>query len=272
MNTKTFPEAALLALLALSAASPALAGGGFSFAYRGRIDPEGAAMPETVEAVFSLYAESDGGAPLWSATNAVRPSADGVFQLELAGDGLAAAFTNAGARFLGVALGGGEEQHPRQEILAAPLAERAAAAEALAPGAAIGLLDAPDVVAADATFLSLQVDGPFALDGSGASLQVGRTAVSGTLRLKKSSGNSRVSVFRNAAPEHYAPNSLAAGTVLFHTDSGGVVTVVSRPESWRNPNGEPCCATWAVPPGDFAAPFGVDHPVDVWFYPFGASN
>ena len=201
MNTKTFPGAALPALLALAAAaSPALADGGFSFAYRGRIDPEGAAMPETVQAVFSLYAEPDGGAPLWAATNAVRPSADGVFQLELSGDGLAAAFTNAGARFLGVALAGGEEQHPRQEILAAPLAERAAAAGALAPGGTVGLLDAPDVVAANATFRDLCVDGPLALDGSGASLQVGRTAVSGTLRLRKASGDAHVLVFRNAAP------------------------------------------------------------------------
>ena len=270
MNTKTFPGAALLALLSL--ASPARADGGFSFAYRGRIDPEGAAMPETVQAVFSLYAESDGGAPLWTATNAVLPGADGAFQLELSGDGLAAAFTNAGARFLGVALGGGEEQHPRQEILAAPLADRAAAAGALAPGGTIGLLDAPAVVAADATFRDLRVDGPLALDGSGASLQVGRTAVSGTLRLRKASGAARVSVLRNAAPDHYRVDSLTAGTVLFRTDSGGLVTVVSRSDYWRNPNVEPCCATWAVPPGDFAPPFGVDHPVDVWFYPFGASN
>lgn len=283
MNTKNFSGAALLArlarpallaLLALAAAAPsARAEGGFSFAYRGRIDPKGAAMPETVEAVFSLYAEADGGAPLWSATNAVFPSADGVFQLELAGDGLAAAFTNAGARFLGVALGGGEEQHPRQEILAAPLAARAATAAAPAPGASVGLLDAPDVVAAAATFHGLGLEGPLALEGSGASLQVSRALVHGTLKLRKGADGAHVSVLRNAEPDHWQLDRLETGTTLFTTDSGGLVTIVSNTNDWTPRSSfVPCCATWAIPPGDFAPPFAVDHPVNVWFYPFGASN
>lgn len=264
MNTKTWIGAALLSL----AAAAASAADGFSFVYRGRIDPEGATMPETVQAVFSLYAEQNGGSPAWTATNAVRPSADGVFQCELGGDGLAAAFTNAGARFLGVMLGDGEEQHPRQEILAAPLAACAATTGRLVPGGSVGTLDAPSVVAANATFHTLQVDGPLDLSGAGAALRVDWTNVSGTLRLRRSG---RVSVFRDARPDSYAFESLSTDTALFHTDSGGVLTVLSNPSHWGDPDAIPC-ACWAVPPGDVYPPVDVPHPVQVYFYPFGASN
>lgn len=259
------------AVLSLAAAAPASAADGFSFAYRGRIDPEGAAMPETVEAVFSLYDKASGGEAAWTATNAVFPSADGVFQCELAGDGLAAAFTNAGARFLGVTLGDGEEQHPRQEILSAPLAERADTAVALLSGGSVGTLDAPEIVAGAAAFRDLQVDGTLALEGSDAALQLTRAAVSGTLALRKAGADSRVSIFRDAPPDEYALNGLSTGTVLFRTDSGGVMTVLSDPAHWNDAGAVPC-ATWAVPPGDVRPPFDVAHPVRVYFYPFGASN
>lgn len=264
MNTKTWIGAALLSL----AAAAAPAGDGFSFVYRGRIAPAGATMPETVQAVFSLYAEQDGGSPEWTATNAVFPSADGVFQCELGGDGLAAAFTNAGARFLGVALAGGEEQHPRQEILAAPLAGRAATAGGLVPGGSVGTLDAPSVVAASATFHALQVNGPLDFYAAGSSLRVDRTEIDGALRLRRSG---RVSVFRDAPPEHYDFQSLSTGTVLFRTESGGVLTVLSDPSRWGDPGAIPC-ACWAVPPGDVRPPVDVPHRVRVYFYPFGASN
>lgn len=264
MNTKTWIGAVLLSL----AAAAAPAGDGFSFVYRGRIDPDGVTMPETVEAVFSLYTALAGGAPEWTSTNAVFPSADGVFQCELGGDGLAAAFTNAGARFLGVALAGGEEQHPRQEILAAPLAARAATAGGLVPGGSIGTLDAPSVVAASATFHALQVNGPLDFYAAGSSLRLDRTEIAGALRLRRSG---RVSVFRDAMPDHYSFESLSTGTVLFRTESGGVLTVLSDPSHWGDSDAVPC-ACWAVPPGDVSPPFDVGHPVRVYFYPFGASN
>ena len=265
MNTKTWIGAALLSL----AAAAASAADGFSFVYRGRIDPEGATMPETVQAVFSLYAEQNGGSPAWTATNAVRPSANGVFQCELGGDGLAAAFTNAGARFLGVVLGDGEEQHPRQEILAAPLAERVGTVDALASGGSVGTLDAPEVVARSAVFRDLRVDGALSLEGSGAALQLTRAAVSGTLALRKGGGT--VSVFRDAKPDSYELTGLSTDTILFHTDSGGIVTVLSAPGHWGDSDAVPC-ACWAVPPGDVRPPFDVGHPVRVYFHPFGASN
>ena len=60
----------------------------FAFTYRGCIN--GTSIPNRVDVQFALYEKATGGSPLWSTTNSVMPSADGVFQCELAGEGLRA--------------------------------------------------------------------------------------------------------------------------------------------------------------------------------------
>ena len=241
---------------------------GFSFVYRGRIDPKrGSSLPETLDAVFSLYYEEQGSTEAWTATNTIMPSADGVFQCALSGAGLSGALSG-GARFLGIALGGGEEQHPRQKLLDAPLADRAKVASRLLKDGTAITIDATNIVATAARFQDLRVNGPLTV-GSDVALQIAKTKVSGTLVLKK--GNATVSVFSNADPRKDSFDWLATTNLMFHTDFGGVVTILSDPGHWDDPGAAPC-VTFPVPPGDVYPPFDLPHRATVYFYPFGTTN
>lgn len=263
---KVFLAFALTAFGILSAAD-------FAFVYRGRINPVGVVMPETVDVVFSLYRDAEGGTAEWTARKTVRPNADGLFQCALSGDGLASAFTNVHARYVGVAVGGGGEQYPRQEVIATPLAEKAVQAESLMAGGMVGTLEASSFSAQTVTFAGVDVRGSLKFDGTNATFTVGQAkfgAGGGSLALKKSPGS--VSIFRPAPPESYEFSSLNTDATMFHTDVGGVVTLMSKsPDSWRDSDGVPC-VTWAVEAGDVHPPFSVGHPVKVYFYPFGTAN
>ena len=97
----------LLLSLAVAVCACAYAADDFAFTYRGRINPVGITMPGTVDVAFSLYAEPAGGDALWTCeVKDVRTSTNGFFQCQLAGDGLAAAMTAHGARFIGVKITG----------------------------------------------------------------------------------------------------------------------------------------------------------------------
>ncbi len=244
----------------------------FSFVYRGRINPAGVTMPATVPVTYSLYKDANGGDPAWTGTEAVRPNSDGLFQCMLSGDGVAAAFTNANARFLGVSINGEAEQYPRQEIFAAPVVDRSIMADQLMPGGTVDTMDTSAIWAKNATFGSLTVTGNLKLEGGSASITISSASLENdtcSLRLKK---GERVSIFRNSAPDSFEFNSLNTGTRMFHTGSGGFVTVMSKDRNyWDNSDGVPC-VTWAVGSGDVYPPFNVGHPVKVYFYPFGASN
>lgn len=241
----------------------------FAFTYRGCL--KGSSIPDRVEVQFALYERAVGGAALWTGTNTVMPTADGVFQCELAGEGLAAAFTNANSRFLGVRIGGEAEHYPRQEVFAAPVADLAESATRLAPGGSAEEVDVGNLSAQTMSIASLHLYGnlAFTKPGTTFTLTSARIATGGTLTLKKGGG---VSLLKQSAPQSYSFSSIYSDRPMFYTASGGLVTVMSESrDNWDAADGVPC-VTWAVSPGNICPPFSVTHPVKVYFYPFGAAN
>jgi hypothetical protein len=97
-------------------------------------DPNGKPMTEIVGVTFSLYKESQGGAPLWMETQNVQPDKAGHYSVMLGSttsQGLAAdIFATGDARWLGVRVQGQEEQ-PRVLLLSVPYALKAADAQTL---------------------------------------------------------------------------------------------------------------------------------------------
>ena len=112
------------------------------FVYQGALrDAQGHALDEGTRTVeFRLYDTATGGEPLWGRAHAVRLDANGLFLAELsdeAGDALPNVVSNGLAGILGAnagstlylgltVSGSGTEIAPRQRILAAPFALRAA--------------------------------------------------------------------------------------------------------------------------------------------------
>ena len=241
----------------------------FAFTYRGCIN--GTSIPNRVDVQFALYEKATGGSPLWSTTNSVMPSADGVFQCELAGEGLAAAFTNANARFIGVRIGNEAELYPRQEVFAAPLVDQAESAASLAPNGSAERVYVTNLCAQTMSlgWLDLYGNLVFTKPTSSLTLTDARNWDGSTLILKK---GGEVSLLRPSAPQTYSFDSIASNRAMFSTPSGGLVTVMSSSrDNWDGEDGMPC-VTWAVSPGNIYPPFSVDHPVKVYFYPFGTAN
>ncbi|MBR3221959.1 MAG: hypothetical protein IKF72_06945 [Kiritimatiellae bacterium] len=241
----------------------------FAFTYRGCIN--GTSIPRHVDVQFALYDRAAGGTALWTATNSVMPATNGFFQCELAGDGLAAAFTNANARFLGVSIGGEAEQYPRQEVFAAPLVDQAESAASLAPNGSAERVYVTNLCAQTMSlgWLDLYGNLVFTKPTSSLTLTYARNWDGSTLILKK---GGEVSLLRPSAPQAYSFDSIASNRAMFSTPSGGLVTVMSASSSdWDRADSVPC-VTWAVSPGNIYPPFGVGHPVKVYFYPFGTAN
>ena len=259
---------AALAILA-AFAHCALGAEDFAFTYRGCIN--GTPIPSNVDVQFALYDRATGGAALWTATNSVMPATNGFFQCELAGDGLAAAFTNANARYLGVSIGGEAEQYPRQEVFAAPLVDHAKCAASLAPNGNAESVLVTNLSAKTMSLGKLDLHGNLAFKKSGTSLTLTyvRNLDGATLTMKK---GGEVSLLKPAAPLKYTFDSIAVNRAMFNTTSGGLVTVMSTSrDNWDGEDGMPC-VTWAVSPGYIHPPVNVNHPVTVYFYPFGAAN
>ena len=266
---RTNVQLAVACLLVAASASCAFGGDDFAFAYRGTIN--GATIPERVDVQFALYDRAVGGSPLWTATNSVMPSADGVFQCELAGEGLAAAFTNANARFIGVRIGNEAELYPRQEVFASPVAGLAKSAARLAPGGIADEVEAKSISAQTMTVAGLDLGGKLSFAKSGAALTLTTVRNSGGSALTFKKGG-QVSLLRPSAPQSFSFDSIASNKAMFSTPSGGLVTVMSASSSnWDRADSVPC-VTWAVSPGNIYPPFSVDHPVKVYFYPFGTAN
>ena len=207
----------------------------FAFTYRGCIN--GTSIPNRVDVQFALYEKATGGSPLWSTTNSVMPSADGVFQCELAGEGLAAAFTNANARFIGVRIGNEAELYPRQEVFAAPLVDQAESAASLAPNGSAERVYVTNLCA--------------------QTMSLGWLDLYGNLVFTKPTSSLTLTDARN----------WDGSTLILK-----LVTVMSASSSdWDRADSVPC-VTWAVSPGNIYPPFSVGHPVKVYFYPFGTAN
>jgi hypothetical protein len=98
---------------------------------------DGAGQPRAGAATltFGIYAEAEGGAPLWTEVQAVTLDRQGRYAVALgalAPEGLPLAlFTSGEARWLGVAVDGGAEL-PRIALLSVPYALKAADAETVA--------------------------------------------------------------------------------------------------------------------------------------------
>src|SRR5579863_1985017 len=110
----------------------------------------------TVGVTFSLYQESEGGAPLWVETQNVTPDKSGHYSVALgsaSSQGLpASAFASGEARWLGVQVQGQAEQ-PRTVLMSVPYALKAADAETIGglPPSAFLKAAAPGSASAAAT-------------------------------------------------------------------------------------------------------------------------
>ena len=263
--------------LAVAAFAGAYASDDFAFTYRGRINPVGISMPSAVDVTFSLYASSSGGDALWTGVvNGVRPSANGLFQCQLAGEGLAEAMTAHGARFIGVKIGGGDEERPRQEILVAPLASRAQVAGALTDDGSVGRIEAPQIEAQAISLGRTTVAEKLSSGDVANALTIDKVSFAGddgdSLTMKAGGG---IRVFRDAKPVTKKFDKVETSTTLFSASenaTGGAVVLRSHYKRDFGFNDGSACITWIVGPGEVKPLFKVGHPIHVYFYPFGTAN
>lgn len=254
----------LFALASLLAAQA----GDFAFVYRGRVDLTGRTGDVDVAVRVSAYSEAIGGAAVWTKDAVAKIDSKGLFQLEFVDDGLAEAFRAGTARWLGVKLADGSEQYPRQQILDAPIVERAERAKRLAPDAQVSALEADTVQATAASLAGgTEIRGALVSASGADTLSVSSvSSASGRVKFAKADG-STVSVFRSAAPTAQTfSNGFAKGDVLVSGTRGGVVTIITD-SNWTAP-----CVSFFAPPGDVRAPFAAGGSVRVYFYPLGTAN
>lgn len=109
-------------------------------------DTDGKPLTNIIGVTFSLYAEQEGGAPLWLETQSVQPDRTGHYSVMLGSNttqGLPASPFAAGqARWLGVKPQGQEEQ-PRVMLLSVPYAMKAGDAQTLGGMPASAFVMAP---------------------------------------------------------------------------------------------------------------------------------
>jgi hypothetical protein len=102
--------------------------------YSGKAIEEGKVITGVAGATFSIYNEESGGSPLWLGTQNIQADTKGNYTVQLgamSAEGLPLdLFTSGEARWLGVAINGGQEQ-PRVLLLSVPYALKAADAQTL---------------------------------------------------------------------------------------------------------------------------------------------
>ena len=103
--------------------------------YSGKVaDADGKPTPGVAGITFAIYKEQEGGAPLWIETQNVQADKSGRYTVQLGGSTPAGLpmdlFNDAGPRWLGVRINGGDEQ-PRILLLSVPYALKAADAETI---------------------------------------------------------------------------------------------------------------------------------------------
>ena len=224
----------------------------FAFVYRGRVDRAGKTGDVDVAVKVSAYSESTGGTAVWTRENTIaRINSQGVFQLELVDDVLAAAFREGKAKWLGVAFGGGAEQYPRQRIFrGSDRRARRTGPSRLAPNAQVGALDAETVMANAASLAAgVEIDGTLAHSGGDTlSVSVHRHNQSRIRFAKGVRHDGRA--FKQAAPQSLSRTGLTAGETLFSGTRGGVVTIITD-SNWTRAVRDVLFA----PAGDIRAPF-----------------
>ncbi len=126
-------------------------------------DENGKAMKGVFGATFAVYADQDGGSPMWIETQNINANVNGTFSVQLGAtkpDGLPVDLFSAGqARWLGVSCNGGAEQ-PRIALLSVPYALKAGDAQTLGglPASAFMLAAPPSSSPSDTTASSASAD------------------------------------------------------------------------------------------------------------------
>ncbi len=197
---------------------------------------------------FSLYAQEEGGAPLWLETQTVQVDANGNYAVQLGStkaEGLPVElFTSGTARWLAVRVNGGEEQ-PRVPLVSVPYALKAADSQTLGglPASAFMLAAPANAVASSNPPASTTADvvpPPAAVTGSGTANYVplwsSTSAVSNSTIFQTGSGSTaRIGIgtttpaavldVKGAATFRGAINMAATGVA---TASGGKVSQASN--------------------------------------------
>jgi len=104
--------------------------------YQGKLEVGGAPASGTFSMTFSIYATSTGGSPLWTETQNVMVTTDGVFNVLLGSvtPFPSSLFVEAGERYLGIKIGSDPELPDRFQLTSVAYAIRATEAEGVADG------------------------------------------------------------------------------------------------------------------------------------------
>ncbi len=234
--------------------------------YRGRLTKNLAAPEAQVVAMtFRLYGKKNDSVASWTATKEVEVNSSGLFQVSLSGNNLAQLIDEGKVNWIGVAVADGKEQYPRQELLAAPLAERAEIAERLGDSPSVVTAEVVRVETTSLTAHRLSASGDFTPPPSSDPVSMSAKATKAwyTLPIKGD-----VRFFRGAPPSTKEATSSGGGcnfgvadcncAVLFSSTSSdimpGMTLFFKKNESIALPSGT------EIPDGT---------EVKCWIYPIG---
>ena len=204
-----------VAVVAFLLAACVLAYDDVQVTYRGRVTLNNEEVTRTVPMTFRLYRAKGDAEASWTLTKASVSIEDGLFQVALGGNGLAEVIDAGQAKWIGVTIGNGKEQYPRQELLASPLVRKAAIVPRLAVSpsvqtASVSRVEAKALTVAD----RLSIGGGVKLpkDSTPASMNVVVTKPRYTLPLR---GNVRF--FSGAQPRSLDTQTASGGGCSFGT-------------------------------------------------------
>ena len=213
----------------LMAAAYVLAFEDVQVTYRGRIWENGAApAAQTVSMAFRLYEKKKDVTPSWTMEiPAVRIGTNGFFQVALRGEGLAEAIDRGSVNWVGVSIGGGKEQYPRQALMASPCASKAAIAECLADSPSVRTASVVSVATKTLAVSALSVDGTVTSPSSAAApVDVKLTKPWWTLPVK---GNVRF--FSGTNPRDLGTSTTSGGGCSFGTADCNCVALFTSENS-----------------------------------------
>ena len=256
-----------VAVVAFLLAACAMAYDDVQVTYRGRVTLNNEEVTRAVPMTFRLYRTKGDAEASWTMTKDSVSVDHGLFQVALAGNGLAEVIDAGNAKWIGVTIGDGKEQYPRQELLAAPLVGKAALVPRLAASPSVQTASVSRVEAKTLTVSGrLSIGGGVRLpkDTTPASMSVVTTKAGHTLPLR---GNVRF--FSGAQPRNLGTRTSSGGGCSFGVADRNCAALFSTTGSDIMPGmtllfkkGE----TVAVPPGTGLAD-GMQ--VSCWLYAIG---
>ncbi len=217
-----------MTIAALMSAACALAFDDVQVTYRGRVRENGAAPTvQTVSMTFRLYAKRQDARPTWTMEiPEVRIDTNGLFQVALRGAGLAEVIDAGNAGWIGVAIGDGQEQYPRQALMASPCASKVAITERLADSPSVKTAAVAHVAAKTFAVSELSVGGVVNASSSAAPVDVRLTKAWWTLPVK---GNVRF--FSGTSPRDLGTRTASGGGCSFGTADCNCVALFSSENS-----------------------------------------